>query len=76
MSLIGQVDCLYVLHVPHTCASYMRFKKLLHVLYMPMDASLVCWALFKLKYRGSNKNLVSSYTCKKKTTIFGIAAQL
>ncbi len=33
MSLIGQVDCLYVLHV-------------LHVLNMPMDASLACWALF------------------------------
>ena len=29
MSLIGQVDCLYVLHVLHTCASYMCFMCLI-----------------------------------------------
>ena len=29
-----------------SCASYMCFIHVLHVLYMPMDASLACWASF------------------------------
>ena len=28
------------------CASYICFIHVLHVLYMPMDASLACWALY------------------------------
>jgi hypothetical protein len=54
-----------------SCASYMCFIHVLHVLYMPMDASLACWALFfSYQFLQLIKETKHLFSCTSLLTLF------